>query len=263
MTPQNLAISNLSRTAEGLTAFITGAASGMGRATAHVFARDGAKVILSDINQEGLTTVLAEIEAEGGSAFGRAIDVSDRGALVALIDEGAAHFGGLDILINNAGIGAFMAFDDPGYDGVWERAMAVMLEAQRYAIHAALPYLRKSQSPRIVNISSTEGLGSTPLDSAYSTVKHAVIGLTRSLAVDFGREGITVNCICPGPIRTGMTAGIPDEHKEIYAKRRVPMRRYGAPEEVAHVTLSLCLPASSFLTGVVIPVDGGLTIKNA
>ena len=90
-----------------------------------------------------------------------------------------------------------------------------------------------------------------------------MIGLTRGLAVDLGREGITVNCICPGPIRTGITDAISEEHKTIYAKRRVPLRRYGIPEEVAHMTLSCVLPSASFLTGAVIPVDGGLTIKNA
>lgn len=253
----------LARTVQGKVAFISGAASGMGRATAKVFAADGARLLLTDLNADGLAILREEIEREGGEVLVRALDVSDRSALSGFITEGADHFGGLDIVVNNAGIGAFLAFDDPGYDALWERAMAVMLEAQRYAIHAALPWLRKSPSPRIINISSTEGLGATPLDSAYSTVKHAVIGLTRSLAVDFGREGITVNCICPGPIRTGMTAGIPEEHKEIYAKRRVPLRRYAEPEEVAHITLSVALPASSFLTGTVIPVDGGLTIKNA
>ena len=131
------------------------------------------------------------------------------------------------------------------------------------AIRAALPYMRKAGYGRIVNVASTEGLGATPGNSPYVAAKHGVIGLTRGLAVDLGREGITVNCICPGPIITGITAGIPDEHKEIYAKRRVPLRRYGIPEEVANITLSCVLPAASFMTGVFIPVDGGLTIKNA
>jgi 3-oxoacyl-[acyl-carrier protein] reductase len=92
--------------------------------------------------------------------------------------------------------------------------------------------------------------------------KHGVVGLTKGLAVELGREGITVNCVCPGPIRTGMTAGIPEEAKEKFARRRVPMRRYGDPEEVAHVTLSLLLPAASFITGAVVPVDGGLLVQN-
>lgn len=256
-------VQKLSRTVAGKIAFITGAASGMGRATAHAFADDGAKVALTDINAEGLAAVIAEIEAGGGTAWGRAIDVSDKAALESLIADTAEHFGGLDILVNNAGIGANGPIDGEGYDAAWDRGMAVLLTAQKNAIRAALPYLRKSDSPRIVNIASTEGLGATPLDSPYSVAKHAVIGLTRSLAVDLGREGITVNCVCPGPIRTGMTAAIPEEHKEIFAKRRVPMRRYGNPEEVAHITLSVCLPASSYLNGVVIPVDGGMTIKNA
>ena len=92
---------------------------------------------------------------------------------------------------------------------------------------------------------------------------HGVIGLTRSLAVELGSEGITVNCICPGPINTGMTARIPDEQKAIYARRRIALKRYAEPEEVAHATLNFALPSASFMTGVALPVDGGLTIKNA
>jgi 3-oxoacyl-[acyl-carrier protein] reductase len=113
-----------------------------------------------------------------------------------------------------------------------------------------------------VNIASTEAIVATPGISAYSASKAGVTGLTRSLAVELGPTGITVNCICPGPINTGMTAGIPDEAKNKYAGRRVALRRYADPEEVAHVTLSLCLPASSFVTGVSIPVDGGVTIRH-
>ena len=113
-----------------------------------------------------------------------------------------------------------------------------MLTAHQRIIRAALPYLRKSKSPRIVNIASTEALGATALHSPYSAAKAGVVGLTRSLAVELGRDGITVNCICPGPILTGMTARIAAEHKAIYAKRRTALGRYGDPEEVAHMTLS-------------------------
>jgi 3-oxoacyl-[acyl-carrier protein] reductase len=138
-----------------------------------------------------------------------------------------------------------------------------MLTAHVRFIRAALPSLKKSGEGRIVNVASTEGFGATPGNSPYVAAKHGVIGLTRALAVELGRDGVTVNCICPGPIRTGITAEIPDEHKEIFAKRRVPLRRYGFPEEVAHVTLSVVLPAASYLNGVAIPVDGGMLVKNA
>ena len=145
----------------------------------------------------------------------------------------------------------------------WHRALAVMLTAQQRMVRAALPHLRKSDAARIVNVASTEGLGATPGDTPYVAAKSGVVGLTRGLAVDLGPEAITVNCICPGPIRTAMTDAVPDEHKVIYAKRRTALKRYGDPEEVAHVTLSLVLPAASYITGAVIPVDGGLMARNA
>ncbi len=166
-------------------------------------------------------------------------------------------------MVNNAGISVRVAIDDEGYDEAWAKGLAVMLTAHQRIIRTALPYLRKSKSPRIVNIASTEALGATALHSPYSAAKAGVAGLTRSLAVELGRDGITVNCICPGPIRTAITERIPEEHKVIYAKRRTALGRYGDPEEVAHMTLSLCLPAASFLTGAVIPVDGGLMARNA
>jgi 3-oxoacyl-[acyl-carrier protein] reductase len=113
-----------------------------------------------------------------------------------------------------------------------------------------------------VNIASTEGLGATAGISPYTASKHGVVGLTRGLAVELGARGVTVNCICPGPIHTGMTAAIPDDAKRKFARRRVPLRRYGDPEEVAHMTLALVLPAASFVNGVAIPVDGGLRVQN-
>ena len=253
----------LSRSVAGLTVLVTGAASGMGRATARVFAAEGAKVAVTDFSADGAQAVADAITADGDTATAWALDVADPRAITRVVNEIAAHFGGLDIVINNAGISVRLAIDDEGYDEAWAKAIAVMLTAHPRIIRAALPYLRRSTCPRIVNIASTEALGATALHSPYSAAKAGVTGLTRSLAVELGREGITVNCICPGPITTGMTARIPDEQKAIYAKRRTALNRYGDPEEVAHMTLSLCLPAASFLTGVVIPVDGGLMARNA
>ncbi|HEY7845816.1 MAG TPA: SDR family NAD(P)-dependent oxidoreductase [Bradyrhizobium sp.] len=253
----------LSRSVKGLTALVTGAASGMGRATARLFAAEGAHVAVTDVSTDGAKAVADDIAASGGSAKAWALDVGNREAIERVVGEIAAQFGGLDIIVNNAGISVRVGIDDPAYDDAWTKGIAVMLTAHPRIIRAALPYLRKSKSPRIVNIASTEALGATALHSPYSAAKAGVTGLTRSLAVELGREGITVNCICPGPIRTAITDRISEEHKTIYAKRRTALGRYGDPEEVAHMTLSLCLPAASFLTGAVIPVDGGLMARNA
>ena len=253
---------NLSRSVKGLTVLVTGAASGMGRATARVFADEGANVAVTDVTA-GAPEVAHEIAAAGGSARAWRLDVANRDDIQPVVSEISAHFGGLDVVVNNAGISVRAAIDDEGYDEAWATGLAVMLTAHQRIIRAALPHLRKSTCPRIVNIASTEALGATAQHSAYAAAKAGVTGLTRSLAVELGREGITVNCICPGPIRTAITDRIPEEHKAIYAKRRTALGRYGDPEEVAHITLSLCLPAASFITGAVIPVDGGLMARNA
>jgi 3-oxoacyl-[acyl-carrier protein] reductase len=253
----------LSRSVAGLTVLVTGAASGMGRATARVFAAEGANVAVTDFVAGGAEAVAAEIVGNGGAAKAWTLDVANRDNINAVVNEIAAHFGGLDIVVNNAGISIATPIDGDGYEAAWEKSIAVLLTAHPRIIRAALPYLRKSRSPRIVNIASTEALGATALHSPYSAAKAGVVGLTRSLAVELGRDGITVNCICPGPITTGMTARINDEHKAIYARRRTALGHYGDPEEVAHMTLSLCLPAASFLTGAIIPVDGGLMARNA
>jgi 3-oxoacyl-[acyl-carrier protein] reductase len=253
----------LSRSVKGLTVLVTGAASGMGRATARVFATEGANVAVTDYDEQGAQAVARDIATAGGSAKAWKLDVADGAEIKRVVGDVAAHFGGLDIIVNNAGISVRVAIDDEAYEDAWARGIAVMLTAHPRIVRAALPHLRKSKSPRIVNIASTEALGATPLHSPYSAAKGGVASLTRSLAVELGREGITVNCICPGPVRTAITDRISEEHKTIYAKRRTALGRYGDPEEVAHMTLSLCLPAASFLTGAVIPVDGGLMARNA
>jgi 3-oxoacyl-[acyl-carrier protein] reductase len=256
-------VANLSRSVSGKVVLVTGAASGMGRATAHVFAREGAKVAVTDVRAADAEAVAEAVRGEGGEAMAWALDVGDAAVIARVIPEIAERFGGLDILVNNAGVTAGLPIDGPGYDELWERQFAILLTAHPRIIRAALPYLRKSDSPRIVNIASTEALGATARDSIYAAAKAGVTGLTRALAVELGKEGITVNCICPGPINTGMTQAIPEADKQTFANRRTALRRYGEPVEVAHMTLSLCLPAASYLTGVTIPVDGGLMARNA
>lgn len=254
----------LSRSMKGLTVLVTGAASGMGRATAEVFAAEGANVALTDLSAEAVEGIAEGLRGKGLSAAAWALDVSDHAAIRRVVDEVAARFGGLDALVNNAGISSFCPIDDEDhYDAIWDRAVSVLLTAHQRMIRAALPHLRRSASPRIVNIASTEALGATSRNSPYAAAKAGVTGLTRALAVELGKDGITVNAICPGPIDTGMTAKVPDADKQTYAHRRTALRRYGLPEEVAHMTVSLCLPAASYITGATIPVDGGLMARNA
>ncbi len=251
---------NRSRSIAGRIAIVTGAASGMGAATAKLFAAEGARVAVTDLDLSACEAVAAEC---GADARAYALDVADKDAVAKVVATIAADFGGIDILVNNAGVSSFCPLDDDGYEDVWHRALAVMLTAHQRMVRTALPHLRRSDAARIVNIASTEGLGATAGDTPYVAAKTGVTGLTRGLAVDLGPEGITVNCICPGPIRTAMTDTVPDDHKTIFAKRRTALKRYGDPEEVAHVTLSLVLPAASYITGAVIPVDGGLMARNA
>jgi len=256
-------LSKLSRSVAGSRVLVTGAASGMGRATAHLFADEGAIVAVTDLKQEAVDAVVKEITDAGGKARGWVFDVGSLAAIERVVKEVAEAFGGLDIIVNNAGLATVGSTESSRFEATWELGIAVMLTGPARIVRAALPYLRKSDFPRVVNIASTEALGATPGGVAYAAAKTGLIGVTRSLAVEYGREGITVNCICPGAVRTGLTEQIPEESKEKFVRRRVPVQRYGFPEEVAHMTLSLCLPAASYVNGVAFPVDGGLTIKNA
>ena len=253
----------LSRSIKQRVTLITGAGSGMGKATAEVFAAEGAKVVVTDVNSENAQKVSDQINSDGGESLAMSLDVTNEGQIKECVSKSIESFGQIDHLINNAGIASPINIDDENYEDIWRNTMEVVLTGQTRLIRACLEHLLKSDAARIVNISSTEGFGATPTHSPYTAAKHGVIGLTRSLALELGPQGITVNCICPGPINTNMTSAIDEKDKATFARRRVGLKRYGEPEEVAHATLSLCLPASSYINGVALPVDGGLSIRRA
>jgi 3-oxoacyl-[acyl-carrier protein] reductase len=246
------------RTVAGRVAVITGAASGIGRATALAFAEDGAAVGLID-RSDAVSEVAAQIVGTGGTAASLSIDLADPKAPAAAAAVLREQLGPVDVLVNAAGVSLLAPIDDDSWEQAWEATLAVNLAAPARMVRACLADLERDGEGRVVNVASTEGLGATRFLSPYTASKHGVIGLTRSLAVELARRGVNVSCVCPGPINTGMTAIIPDEAKATFAKRRVPMGRYGEPEEVAHMILSLALPVSSFATGSVLVVDGGMT----
>ena len=259
-------LSRLDRSLAGRTAIVTGAASGMGRATAHLLADEGANVAVVDLGADRVDRVTDEIARVYGSerVAGFAVDVTDRGALRTMVAEVQDRWGSPDILVNNAGISrvSSMFQDDDSFLEAWRNTLDVNLTAYVNLSRLVVPGMRERGFGRIVNIASTESIVATGGLAAYSASKSGVTGLTRSMAVELGRFGITVNCICPGPINTGMTSAIPDEAKDAYAKKKVPLRRYGEPEEVAHMTVNFCLPAASFANGSTLVVDGGMTIRH-
>ena len=255
-------LSKLDRSVAGRVAIVTGAASGMGRATAWLLADEGAKVAALDINHDGLNETVDAITDAGGTALAAVCDMADLEAIDQAVARVRAELGPVDILINNAGVAAGAPVDAADYEDVWAAVLEVNLAAQMRLVRACLDDLKRNGDGRIVNVASTEGIMATPNNSPYTVSKHGAVGLTRALAVELGQWGVTANAVCPGPIRTGMTASIPEEAKQKYARRRVPARRYGDPEEVAQITLSLVLPAASFINGAVVLVDGGLHAKS-
>ena len=255
-------LSRLSRSISGLAACVTGAASGIGRATARLFADEGARVAVVDRVNDAVEKVVAEIQGAGGEALGVVADLGEADEIDRVVRGVLARFGGLDILVNNAGVSFPAMLDDEGWEESWEKTFAVNLTAPAGLVRGFLPALKAHRRGRVVNIASTEGLGASYGMTPYTASKTGVIGLTRSLAVELGHQGVNVNCVCPGPINTGMTAVIPDEAKARFARRKVPLQRYADPEEVAQGILSLVLPASSYINGAVLPVDGGMTAKS-
>jgi 3-oxoacyl-[acyl-carrier protein] reductase len=222
-------------------AVVTGGASGIGRATAELLAAQVVAVAVFDV------------------AGDPAVDVADAASVAHAVGRVHDELGPIDIVVNAAGIPAGGTLDDDGYADTWERTLAVNLTGAMHVVRACLDDLLASEAGRIVNVASTEGLVAARRTSPYTVAKHGLVGFTRSLAVDLGRRGITANAVCPGATLTGMTAAIPPADRDTYARRNIPVGRYGAPEEIAHMIVALTAVEASFVNGAIIPVDGGMT----
>ena len=247
---------------EGKAALVTGAATGIGEAIAVALAREGAAVCLADINDAAGEAAAAAINDAGGRAIFVHCDVTSAANIQAMVDAALTHFGRLDAAVNNAGIaGSFDKRLHEGDDGVFDRVMAVNLRAAWQCMKAELRPMLRQGSGSIVNIASVAGLIGAPKAAAYTASKHAVVGLTRSAALDYAQQGIRVNAVCPAYTDTAMVqAGIAaDPRMAQIMTRSIPMRRLGQPQEIAEAALWLCSDAASFVTGHALTLDGGLT----
>jgi len=242
-------------------ALVTGAASGIGRAIAERLAAGGCNVAVADVKEDGASEVAQRILDGGGKAIAITADVSRQEDVDRMIAETTSSFGGLDVLVNNAGVGS-MGFIESVPDEEIERVFGVNLVGVLRMTRAAAPFLKDSGRGRIINIASVEGIRGSGLVPVYSASKAGAIGVTRSNAVELARFGVTVNAICPGPIQTEMLKPlVADERYREKIIKGVPMRRLGVPEDVAGAVAFFASEESSFITGNVLVIDGGMTVK--
>jgi NAD(P)-dependent dehydrogenase (short-subunit alcohol dehydrogenase family) len=253
---------------EGKVALITGAASGQGRAAALLFAEEGARVVVSDVNGDGAEEVAGEIKSSGGEAVAVATDVSREVEVKAMIEAAIEAFGRLDILFNNAGVGYSAAdrftmasvVETPEED--WDAVLAINLKGVAMGCKHAIPVMERQGGGAIVNNASINALVGLSGADAYTAAKGGVVSLTRVLAVDWGPKGIRVNCMCPGGVDTPMIApAIADEAVLGFMRESTPLGRLARPEETARVALFLASEEASYLNGAVFPVDGGWTAR--
>ena len=244
---------------EGKVALVTGAASGIGAATARRLHTEGARLVLGDLQAEALAALAKQLDASGRSVFTRGLDVADRAQVDSFVEAGAERFGRLDVIFNNAGIGAFGLTPDLDPE-LWKRVIEVDLHSVFYGCRAAIPHLRRAGGGAIVNTASISGTGGDYGLAAYNAAKGAVLNYTRTLALDHARDGIRVNSVCPGPIDTPLAAPLfANERIAREYRERIPMGRVGTAEEVASVVAFLASDDAAYVTGAAIVVDGGLT----
>ena len=253
---------------DGKVAVITGAAGGQGQAAALLFAGEGAKLLVTDIDEEGAEKTAEEIRDAGGEALALRTDVSREKDVAEMIRAAMEEFGGLDVLFNNAGVGYSAAdqltmasvVDTPEED--WDSTLAINLKGVAMGCKHAIPEMVENGGGAIVNNASINALVALSGADAYTAAKGGIVALTRVLAVDWGANGVRVNCICPGGVDTPMIApAIADDQVLGFMQESTPLGRLARPEEIARVALFLASDEASYMNGAIVPVDGGWTAR--
>ena len=238
------------------TAIVTGAGSGMGQAEAIGFAKEGAQVVVADVNLATAEATRDAIVAAGGEAIALAVDVTQLADLQNLVDVTLATYGRIDVLVNNAGIFDYYTNSLDTSEELWDKIFAINVKSMFQLSNLVLPHMQAQQGGAIINICSIAGLVANMGGAAYTASKHAVAGYTKHLAAVYGKDGIKINAICPGTIRTAMTA----EMLKTRPTDKIPLDRFGEVGEVVDLAVFLASDEARFMNGALVPIDGGFTI---
>lgn len=247
---------------EGKVALVTGAGSGIGRASALKFIREGAKVVIADWNAEGGEETLQMVKKAGGEGIFIKVDVSKKDDVEAMVKKAVEAYGRLDCAHNNAGVGGTGGFMTDASEEDWDLVMSVNLKGMWHCLRAEITKMLTLGGGAIVNTASTLGLVSAKYCSGYITSKHGVVGLTRAAALEYITRGIRINCVCPGAVNTAMVAPLlADERMAAVLASVQPPNRMAEPEEIANAAVWLCSNEASFVNGHALAVDGGMAIE--
>lgn len=248
---------------EGKVSIVTGAGSGIGRATATLFSRHGARVVVADVSESAGVETARQIVDQGGDSLFVHVDVAKSEEVMRLVETTVDHYGTIDILFNNAGVTIPARVTETSQD-MWQRSLDVNLKSVMLGCKYAIPEMIKNKSGSIINTASMLGLVVSPGQASYCSAKGGVVMLTKQVAIDYAQHNVRVNCICPSEVNTPMHRKFVEQSPDPEATRlqlleRIPLRRVAEPDEIASVALFLASDDSSYITGVALPVDGGLT----